>query len=66
LNAAKIKQLHSNKVDYRLNKVGNGLINSKRESRRLVGDYIYTFNDVRNTPQFEDAVVFEKREVDVH
>ncbi|OIP84386.1 MAG: hypothetical protein AUK44_02705 [Porphyromonadaceae bacterium CG2_30_38_12] len=38
----------------------------KRESRRLVGDYIYTFNDVRNTTQFEDAVVFEKRAVDVH
>jgi len=38
----------------------------KRESRRLVGDYLYTFNDVRNTTQFEDAVVFEKRAVDVH
>jgi len=38
----------------------------KRESRRLVGDYIYTFNDERNSTQFEDAVVFEKREVDVH
>lgn len=38
----------------------------KRESRRLVGDYIYTFNDERNATKFEDAVVFEKREVDVH
>ena len=38
----------------------------KRESRRLVGDYIYTFNDERTARQFEDAVVFEKREVDVH
>jgi len=38
----------------------------KRESRRLVGDYIYTFNDVRNNIQFEDAVVFENRSVDVH
>ncbi len=38
----------------------------KRESRRLVGDYLYTFNDVRNTMQFEDAVVFETRAVDVH
>jgi len=38
----------------------------KRESRRLVGDYIYTFNDERTSKQFEDAVVFEKREVDVH
>ncbi len=38
----------------------------KRESRRLLGDYIYTFNDVRNCTQTEDAVVFEKRSVDVH
>ncbi len=38
----------------------------KRESRRLVGDYIYTFNDARDSKEFEDAVVFEKREVDVH
>lgn len=38
----------------------------KRESRRLVGDYVYTFNDERTSKQFEDAVVFEKREVDVH
>lgn len=38
----------------------------KRESRRLTGDYIYTFNDERENRQFDDAVVFEKREVDVH
>ena len=38
----------------------------KRESRRLVGDYIFTFNDARNSSQFEDAVVYENREVDVH
>lgn len=38
----------------------------KRESRRLVGDYVYTFNDERTSKQFEDTVVFEKREVDVH
>jgi hypothetical protein len=38
----------------------------KRESRRLTGDYIYTFNDVRNETMFEDAVVFESRSVDVH
>ncbi len=38
----------------------------KRESRRLVGDYVYTFNDERDSKHFEDAVVFEKREVDVH
>jgi hypothetical protein len=38
----------------------------KRESRRLVGDYIYTFNDEKNMKEFSDAVVMEKREVDVH
>jgi len=38
----------------------------KRESRRLVGDYIYTFNDIAEMRQFPDAVVKEIREVDVH
>jgi hypothetical protein len=38
----------------------------KRESRRLVGDYLYTFNDVRNATSFPDAVVMEERAVDVH
>jgi hypothetical protein len=38
----------------------------KRESRRLVGDHVFTFNDAKDTTMFEDAVVFEKREVDVH
>jgi hypothetical protein len=38
----------------------------KRESRRLVGDYIYTFNDMRESRKFPDAVVQEIREVDVH
>jgi hypothetical protein len=38
----------------------------KRESRRLVGDYIYTFNDMRESRSFTDAVVHEIREVDVH
>jgi hypothetical protein len=38
----------------------------KRESRRLVGDYIYTFTDVREMREFKDAVVMEKRSVDVH
>lgn len=38
----------------------------KRESRRLAGDYIYTFNDMRESRSFPDAVVHEIREVDVH
>lgn len=43
-----------------------GYILGKRESRRLVGDYIYTFNDMRESREFPDAVVWEEREVDVH
>ncbi|MDZ7721514.1 MAG: FAD-dependent oxidoreductase [candidate division KSB1 bacterium] len=38
----------------------------KRESRRLKGDYIYTFNDMRKSRTFPDAVVREKRDIDVH
>jgi len=38
----------------------------KRESRRLIGDHIYTFNDIRNNVKFPDSVVVEEREVDVH
>ncbi|WP_215224968.1 FAD-dependent oxidoreductase [Echinicola shivajiensis] len=38
----------------------------KRESRRLVGDYIFTFKDVTEQRKFPDAVVMEEREVDVH
>jgi len=38
----------------------------KRESRRLVGDHIYTLNDARNQVKFPDSVVVEEREVDVH
>lgn len=41
-------------------------ISGKRESRRLLGDYIFTFNDVRNSTEFEDAVAYEARHVDVH
>ena len=38
----------------------------KRESRRLAGDYVYTFSDERNMVEFPDAVVMEKRNIDVH
>jgi len=38
----------------------------KRESRRLIGDHIYTFEDVKKHTKFKDAVVEESREVDVH
>ena len=38
----------------------------KRESRRLVGDHIFTFKDVVDEVKFRDSVVVEKREIDVH
>jgi hypothetical protein len=38
----------------------------KRESRRLIGDYIYTFKDEKNMTEFPDAVVMENRNIDVH
>ena len=41
-------------------------LSGKRESRRLVGDYIFTFNDVVKATEFEDAVAYEARHVDIH
>ncbi len=38
----------------------------KRESRRLVGDHIFTFKDVQDKVQFPDSVVQEIRAVDIH
>ncbi len=38
----------------------------KRESRRLVGDHIFTFTDVTDKRKFRDSVVQEIREVDIH
>lgn len=38
----------------------------KRESRRLMGDYIYTMRDVTENRRFPDTVVEEKRAIDVH
>lgn len=38
----------------------------KRESRRLVGDHIFTFRDVTEDVAFPDSVVAEEREIDVH
>tara|TARA_R110000868_G_scaffold1647_4_gene13294 strand:+ start:19249 stop:21045 length:1797 start_codon:yes stop_codon:yes gene_type:complete len=38
----------------------------KRESRRLIGDHIFTFNDAKKGQKFPDAVVIEERVVDVH
>ncbi|MDW3652066.1 MAG: FAD-dependent oxidoreductase [Bacteroidia bacterium] len=38
----------------------------KRESRRLMGDHIFTFRDVLDQVKFPDSVVVETREVDIH
>ena len=38
----------------------------KRESRRLVGDYVYTFQDIKEQREFIDTVVKEERAVDIH
>ncbi len=43
-----------------------GYVSGKRESRRLMGDYIYTLKDEKNGTHFKDAVAEEIREVDVH
>ena len=38
----------------------------KRESRRLMGDHIYTMNDAVSLTEFPDAVVEETRPLDTH
>jgi hypothetical protein len=41
-------------------------VSGKRESRRLMGDYIYTMRDMTERHKFDDAVVEEVRDVDSH
>ncbi|MEM7454625.1 MAG: FAD-dependent oxidoreductase [Planctomycetota bacterium] len=41
-------------------------VGGKRESRRLMGDYIYTMKDMTERREFDDTVVEEHREVDAH
>uniref|UniRef100_UPI0032172D71 FAD-dependent oxidoreductase n=1 Tax=uncultured Draconibacterium sp. TaxID=1573823 RepID=UPI0032172D71 len=38
----------------------------KRESRRIIGDYILKESDVINRPDFEDGFVEEVRSIDIH
>ena len=38
----------------------------KRESRRLIGDHVFTFRDVLDQREFPDSVVQEIREIDLH
>ncbi len=41
-------------------------VGGKRESRRLMGDHVYTMSDMTKRREFPDAVVEEKRDVDSH
>jgi predicted GH43/DUF377 family glycosyl hydrolase len=43
-----------------------GYLSGKRESRRLIGDYIYKQSDATSGTEFDDAVVEETRVIDVH
>lgn len=43
-----------------------GTFNAKRETRRLVGDYVITQNDYRTRPDYPDAVFFSGWNIDVH
>lgn len=43
-----------------------GYVAGKRESRRLIGDHLYTLDDILTHRKFPDAVVTERREVDHH
>lgn len=50
--------------NFRLKKLG--LYNAKRESRRLIGDYILTENDYVAGKHFDDAVCYSGWNIDVH
>ena len=54
----------SDNANRKLNFVG--YLNGKRESRRLMGDYIYKQSDGTSGTLFDDAVVQEIRSIDVH
>lgn len=41
-------------------------VGGKRESRRLIGDHIYSMRDATERVEFEDSVVVERRDVDTH
>lgn len=43
-----------------------GFVGGRRESRRLMGPYIYTMKDALERRQYPDTVVEEKRELDTH
>jgi len=51
-------------ANYRLDFVS--YVSGKRESRRLMGDYLYTMKDIVEGRDFPDAVAVETRDIDLH
>jgi len=49
---------------YRLDFVS--YVSGKRESRRLMGDYLYTMKDITEGRDYPDAVAVETRDIDLH
>jgi len=43
-----------------------GVMPGKRESRRFVGDHVYTQHDVEHKQRFEDVIAYTQWHVDVH
>lgn len=60
-NSYKNKDLYQN---YNLKQLA--LHNSKRENRRLVGDYMFTQNDCTDERTFEDVISYHGWGIDVH
>ncbi len=50
--------------NYRLDSIG--LHNSKRENRRLIGDYVLNQNDFVENTHFDDAIAYSGWAIDVH
>ena len=42
------------------------IVNGRRESRRLIGDYIFTQNDALNRVHFDDAISYTGWTLDIH
>ncbi len=59
-NAKQIKGNENLKINW------VGYVLGKRESRRLVGAYIFTENDMRQAVSFPDYVAIESRFIDLH
>lgn len=60
-NSEKMKKQAEN---YKLTKLS--VFNAKRENRRVLGDYVLKFGDLKNSVRFEDGVAYCGWNVDVH